>query len=342
MAEYTHLHHTITSPGDGIGDLVRFLSQGTDLNAADSGGHTPLMVALKYRKQERALTLLAHGSDPSQTNNSGWNAFHWAASTDDEKLLTALAQHVCRKRSAEGLTETLAAMTSSGKTPKDMASGRAQDWLAQCGASRGEELCDLVYVSVDCARPVMAQPPVSRLQAAASPVAATSAPEVSWLDVMAQCALADCPATPPAQRRLWNEAHRPESPSTQPLCRTAAELQAELRCRNVQPSGRPVPAAPAAMVPSATPRRRGAVCAVILALMIGFMAVAACVIAAPSPPTLASLSGSSRPPQLPDPDRAALVSVTLTRPKWQRWPANGWRSVREQVGKIKDHRGLAN
>ena len=71
-------------------------------------------------------------------------------------------------------------------------------------------------------------------------VPATSRPaEVSWLDVMAQCARAECPAigmaqrapaTPPARnprRGLLSTTppsrespRRPESPSTHPICRT--------------------------------------------------------------------------------------------------------------------------
>ena len=390
MAEYTQLHQLITRPGDGTSALVWYLSRGTDLktlHAVDRAGHTLLMVALKYRKQESALALLVHGSDLLSRNNAGWNAFHWAAFMEDGKLLTVLAQHTLRRWSADTLTEALAAMTSSGKTPKDMASGKAQAWLERCGASRGEELCGLVWgkrgpgvVGQDVPWQQIIEPPgdvVSWLDgvlgiarasspalssgrptprsAAQSPLstrvahlrcqqmpratswpelqslqpmvaAATSRPaEVSWLEVMAQCARVECPtigmaqrapATPPARnprRGLFStppsrEAPRPESPPTQPICRTqpiprTTSEQAQLRCRGMQLSERPAPAAAppsahtigaeaawevvaGAHVPSTVPSprvvppRRGAVRAVVLALMIGCMAIASCVVAA--------------------------------------------------------------
>ena len=398
MTEYTHLHQLITRPGDGTRELVLYLGTDfPDLNAVDAAGHTLLMVALKYRKQERALALLVHGSDLRRANNAGWNVFHWAAFMEDGKLLTLLAQHTLRRWSTDTLTEALAAMTSSGKTPKDMASGKAQAWLERCGASRGAELCGLVWgnggqrgvvsqvvpwqeiieppgdvvswlggvlgMAANYPAPSRAGRPTPR-SAAQSPlstrasdlrcqpmprnaswpelqsmVAATSRPapgedargiarlksrEVSWLEVMAECARAECPtigmaqrapATPPARnprRGLFStppsrEAPRPESPPTQPICRTqpisrTTRQQAELRYRGEQPSERPTPAAapPAhtigaeaawkdvaeAHVPSTVPspkvalHRRGAVRVVVLALMIGCVVIASCVVAA--------------------------------------------------------------
>ena len=145
-------------------------------------------------------------------------------------------------------------------------------------------------------------------------VAAVSRPaEVSWLDVMAQCARVEIPTIgmaqrgPAARRGLFSsppphETPRPESPPTRPICRTqpisqGTGEQAELRCRGLQPSERPaLAAAPPthtvgagaawedvgaeahapSTAPSArvAPRRRGAVRAVVLALMIGGMAIA--------------------------------------------------------------------
>ena len=144
-------------------------------------------------------------------------------------------------------------------------------------------------------------------------VAAVSRPaEVSWLDVMAQCARVEIPTIgmaqrgPGARRGLFSsppphETPRPDSPPTRPICRTQPTSQgtgeqAELRCRGMQPSERPALAAapPTHIVgagaawevvaeahapstaPSArvAPRRRGAVRAVVLALMIGGMAIA--------------------------------------------------------------------
>eukprot|EP00964_Phaeocystis_antarctica_P044255 scaffold25422_cov80-Phaeocystis_antarctica.AAC.1 len=134
---------------------------------------------------------------------------------------------------------------------------------------------------------------------------------------MAECARVECPtigmaqrapATPPARnprRGLFStppsrEAPRPESPPTQPICRTqpisrTTREQAELRYRGEQPSERPAPAAAPlahtigaeaawkgvaeAHVPSTVsspkvaPRSHGAVRAVVLALMIGCVAI---------------------------------------------------------------------
>lgn len=142
--------------------------------------------------------------------------------------------------------------------------------------------------------------------------------EVSWLEVMAECARAECPtigmaqrapATPPPARNprrgLFStppsrEAPRPESPPTQPICRTqpisrTTREQAELRYRGEQPSERPTGTEAAweglkgvaeAHVPSTVPspkvalHRRGAVRVVVLALMIGCVVIASCVVAA--------------------------------------------------------------
>ena len=394
MTEYMQLHQLITRPGDGTNELVQYLKSlraiepiaTKSLHAVDHGGHTLLMVAVKYRKQERATALLEHGSDLRRTNNAGWNSFHWAAFVDDGKLLTLLAQHTLRRWSADALTEALNATTSSGKTPKDMASGKARAWLERCGASRGTELCGLVWgkrgpgiVGQDVPWQQIIEPPsemrswlggvlwisrassptpshgratprstaesplparlplsVAQLRAGPPPprvtswpdiqslVAAVSRPaEVSWLEVMAQCARVEIPtigmaqrgpATPPARRDLRRdlfsspppqETPRPESPPTRPICRTqpisqGTGEQAELRCRGMQPSERPaLAAAPPthtvgagaawedvaeahapSTAPSArvAPRRRGAVRAVVLALITGGMAIASCLV----------------------------------------------------------------
>ena len=82
MTEYMQLHQLITRPGDGTNELVQYLKSlhavepvaTKTLHAVDHGGHTLLMVALKYRKQERATALLEHGSDVRRTNNAGWKA----------------------------------------------------------------------------------------------------------------------------------------------------------------------------------------------------------------------------------------------------------------------------
>ena len=388
MTEYMQLHQLITRPGDGTNELVQYLKSlhavepvaTKTLHAVDHGGHTLLMVALKYRKQERATALLEHGSDLRRTNNAGWNCFHWAAFVDDGKLLTLLAQHTLRRWSADALTEALNATTSSGKTPKDMASGKARAWLERCGATRGADLCGLVWgkrgpgvVGQDVPWQQIIEPPsemrswlggvldfarassptsssgratprstaesplparVAQLRGQPPPrvtswpelqsmVAAVSRPaEVSWLEVMAQCARVEIPtigmaqrgpATPPARRGLFSsppphEAPRPESPPTRPICRTqpisqGTGEQAELRCRGLQPSERPaLAAAPPthtvgagaawedvgaeahapSTAPSArvAPRRRGAVRAVVLALMIGGMAIASWLVVA--------------------------------------------------------------
>ena len=140
------------------------------------------------------------------------------------------------------------------------------------------------------------------------------------------------PATPPARnprRGLLSttppsreSSRRPESPPTQPICRTQPILrttreQAELRCRGAQPSERPASAAapPAQTVgaeapawedaaeahvpstvpsPRVAPRRRGAVRArvvraVVFAAMVGCMAITSCVVRAHACSPLASL-----------------------------------------------------
>ena len=71
------LAETIAS-GD-LAALERLLAEGVDLEARDSAGLTPLVLAAQDGSADVVALLLAHGADVSATVADGWTPLHAAA-----------------------------------------------------------------------------------------------------------------------------------------------------------------------------------------------------------------------------------------------------------------------
>ena len=97
MAEFQRLHQAVSSPTAGTHELQELLRSGavSTVDASDPAGYTCLMLAIKSGKGDRALLLLQAGADCTLVNASGWSSFHWAASTNDVRVLTSLVQRAC-------------------------------------------------------------------------------------------------------------------------------------------------------------------------------------------------------------------------------------------------------
>lgn len=87
---HTPLHVALVA---GETDAVdRLLAEGGELEARTSDGLTPLLVALHAGQEELALELLARGADPMARTPGGWTALHMAAQKNLPKAVTALLE----------------------------------------------------------------------------------------------------------------------------------------------------------------------------------------------------------------------------------------------------------
>ena len=68
-----------TAVTDGNTEAVQALiAAGTNLNAASSGGQTPLILAIIFRRIKILNLLLEAGADPQVRDSLGLNAMDWA------------------------------------------------------------------------------------------------------------------------------------------------------------------------------------------------------------------------------------------------------------------------
>ncbi|KAF3360013.1 hypothetical protein VDGD_00675 [Verticillium dahliae] len=61
-----------------------------DVNAKDTDGNTPLLMAMRTGHAHLALALLRYGADPNASNDLGQRACHWAIQVDDQGSLEEL------------------------------------------------------------------------------------------------------------------------------------------------------------------------------------------------------------------------------------------------------------
>ena len=75
-----------------LGALDNALKFGTDPNGRDERGYTPLIWAVRDRKEQAVSTLLASGADPNRRNGDNRTALFYAYATDENlsNIITSL------------------------------------------------------------------------------------------------------------------------------------------------------------------------------------------------------------------------------------------------------------
>lgn len=97
----------------GMLQLLRLLiNRGADVNVADDGGWTPLMLAVRGGKLAAMQALLDAGADAEARNRQGHTALHLAAINGKPEVCQCLAQRAAR---------SLGVLNADGKTPAQIA-----------------------------------------------------------------------------------------------------------------------------------------------------------------------------------------------------------------------------
>ncbi len=122
--------HVATRAGD-LAKVKRFIEEGTDVNARDKGGETPLFSAVLADNDDVAKFLLDKGADVNAQNNGGRTPLHFAirarARTNMVELLISKGADVNAK-------------TEAGQTPLHAACGSGQKAVAERLIAKGADV----------------------------------------------------------------------------------------------------------------------------------------------------------------------------------------------------------
>src|SRR5690242_433499 len=98
----------------GDTEAVRaLLAGGSDVNETATGGRTPLILAILFRRTQIMTLLLEAGADPHQRDSLGLSAVDWA----DRKGLKLLDQGQARKQETAPVTPSKETIPFGGMAP---------------------------------------------------------------------------------------------------------------------------------------------------------------------------------------------------------------------------------
>lgn len=130
--------------------INQHINAGTDLNAKDDYGSTPLITATLFGKTDAALLLIKAGADVNMTNAEGSTALHTAAFFCRTKIVKALLENGADKN----------IRNIYGSTPMESVAGPFEDVRAiydQIGKDLGPLGMKLDYERLEKTRPVIAE-----------------------------------------------------------------------------------------------------------------------------------------------------------------------------------------
>ncbi len=141
--------HMATLQGN-VASIRQHIEAGSDLNAKDPYGSTPLIIAATFGKTEVARALLEAGADPDVTNSDGATALHAAAFLCNTEIVEALLDAGANKYVRNGFGNTA---LESVAAPFDDVEG-IYDSFAQALGPLGLELD---YEQIRATRPIIAE-----------------------------------------------------------------------------------------------------------------------------------------------------------------------------------------
>ena len=107
--------------------VKQYLAAGTDVNAMDKRGRTPLHFAAKRGQKELVELLIANGADVNAKTDLGNTPLHRVAAQDVKEIAGTELKHIAQVLIANGAV--LSARNKDGKTPLEVANGATATYL---------------------------------------------------------------------------------------------------------------------------------------------------------------------------------------------------------------------